>query len=70
LTTIALLALSVIASEQRVWVDSADRVFRDTEGRNLIMHGVNVVYKVAPYIPDMQVFEAQDSLSAKDIADL
>lgn len=64
------MALSVIASEQRVWVDSADRVFRDTEGRNLIMHGVNVVYKVAPYIPDVQVFEAQDSLSAKDIADL
>lgn len=43
---------------------------RDTKGRHTIFHGVNVVYKIPPYIPDSQVFDAQTSLNDKDIDDL
>ena len=35
----------------------------------MIYHGVNVVYKVAPYIPDEDKFDAQTSLADKDIQD-
>ena len=34
------------------------------------MHGVNVVYKIAPYIPDKDTFDSQNSLNDGDIQDL
>ena len=34
------------------------------------MHGVNVVYKIAPYIPDQDTFDSQNSLNDGDIQDL
>lgn len=43
---------------------------RDSEGRHTIFHGVNVVYKIPPYIPDSQVYDSQNSLNDKDIDDL
>jgi len=51
---------------------SADmrRVVRDQHGRQVIYHGVNVVYKIAPYIPIEDHFDSQNSLSDKDIDDL
>ena len=42
----------------------------DQEGRPTIFHGVNVVYKVDPYIPSNGDFDPQNSLNIKDIADL
>ena len=36
----------------------------------VLLHGVNVVYKVPPYIPDTQSFDSQKSLTAEDIANL
>ena len=51
-------------------IDSANRVFTDAEGRQVIMHGVNVVYKMPPYIPEDTGFDPELSLSDKDIADL
>ena len=36
----------------------------------VLLHGVNVVYKVPPYIPDTQTFDPQKSLTAEDIANL
>lgn len=36
----------------------------------MIYHGVNVVYKIAPYMPIEDKFDAQLSLSDKDIKDL
>ena len=35
----------------QVYVDPSTRAIRDPEGRHLIFHGVNVVYKLPPYIP-------------------
>lgn len=37
--------------------DPNGRVIRDAEGRHLILHGVNVVYKIAPYIPDRETWD-------------
>jgi endoglycosylceramidase len=53
-----------------IWIDSEDRVIRDEKNRHVIFHGVNVVEKIAPYIPDQNVFDSQASLTDKDILDL
>ena len=42
----------------------------DAARRTVIFHGVNVVYKVHPYIPQSDVFDNQLSLTDKDIDDL
>ena len=49
---IALLASVFAEPEGKISIDSQNRVVRDADGRHIIFHGVNVVYKVAPYIPD------------------
>lgn len=69
---IALTALiaSVAARAKGYPTDAKQRVIRDAEGRHVIYHGVNVVYKVAPYIPDEDAFDPQTSLADKDIQDL
>lgn len=51
-------------------MDESQRVIKDQYGRHVIYHGVNVVYKVAPYLPDRVNFDPQDSLTEKDIFDL
>jgi hypothetical protein len=54
-----------------VKVDTKNRVFRDSAGRHLIFHGVNVVYKVDPYIPSMYSnFTPDTSLDDRDVKDL
>jgi endoglycosylceramidase len=42
----------------------------DSSRRSVIFHGVNVVYKVFPYIPKRDVFDSQLSLTDDDIDDL
>jgi endoglycosylceramidase len=42
----------------------------DEYGRNILFHGVNVVYKVSPYIPSDGEFDINDSLNADDIQNL
>ena len=39
-------------------VDSSDRSLRDSWGRQVILHGVNVVYKQEPYMPDLDTFSS------------
>lgn len=58
------------ASSKAYPTDAKQRIIRDAEGRHVIYHGVNVVYKVAPYIPDEDKFDSQTSLNDKDIQDL
>ena len=33
-------------------VDPATRTIRDAKGRQVLFHGVNAIYKEAPYIPN------------------
>ena len=42
----------------------------DQYNRTMIFHGVNVVLKVPPYIPETEYFSIEDSLTDKDIDDL
>jgi len=65
---LACLAAAAGASD-KVWIDEK-QVVRDAEGRQLLLHGVNIVYKVAPYIPETDVFTPETSLTDEDIADL
>jgi endoglycosylceramidase len=50
-TTAAACLMLGLACASQITIDSSTRQLRDSEGRSVIFHGVNVVYKVAPYIP-------------------
>ena len=62
----AILANSALASQElssdptgkRIDIDTANRTFVDANGRQVIFHGVNVVYKVDPYIPSDGEFDS------------
>ncbi len=43
---------------------------KDASGRSVIFHGVNIVYKVAPYIPARDQFDSQLSLTDAELDDL
>lgn len=45
-------------------------MFIDPEGRSLLFHGVNAVYKVDPFIPSNGAFDPAKSLNEEDIANL
>ena len=52
------------------YIDWSTRTIRDKDGRHLILHGVNIVYKVTPYIPSNETFDSQNSLTDNDIKNL
>lgn len=48
-----------------------DRKLRDEFGRHVILHGTNVVFKIDPFIPDLDSdFDPENSLTVEDIEDL
>jgi hypothetical protein len=49
----ALVAAIACAQEGRISVDPSIRMLRDEHGRAVLFHGVNAVYKMPPYIPNM-----------------
>ena len=51
----------------RIAVNPQTMSLVDEYGRNILFHGVNVVYKIAPYIPSDSDFDIGDSLNAEDI---
>ena len=53
-----------------VTVNPSSKMLTDSEGRTLLLHGVNAIYKVPPYIPSNSKFDPEISLSADDISDL
>jgi endoglycosylceramidase len=57
-------------SSARIDIDSGSRTFTDASGRQVLFHGVNVVYKVDPYIPSNGEFDSQNSLNDEDIVSL
>ena len=62
--------LSGASASNKVYIDTSTRTLRDTHDRQLTFHGVNVVFKIDPYIPEVDTFDPENSLSSKDIADL
>ena len=61
---------ALLASYASAVIKIEDRVFVDEQGRQKIFHGVNVVYKVDPYIPSQGEFDSELSLNDEDIANL
>jgi endoglycosylceramidase len=51
----------------RLDIDSSSRFFIDQDDRQVLLHGVNVVYKVTPYIPSTGDWDTEDSLDDHDI---
>jgi endoglycosylceramidase len=72
----ALISAAVIAllegtsATSKIYVDPSTRTVRDEHDRHAIFHGVNIVYKINPYIPDETKFNIEDSLNSEDIANL
>ena len=57
-------------SKWGVSLDPWSRHFVDGYGRARVFHGVNVVYKRAPYIPNIDAYDPQLSMSDEDIMNL
>ena len=72
LTSLAAAAIAAVASAatNQVGINPDTRMFVDPEGRSVIFHGHNVVYKVDPYIPSEGAFDPENSLNDEDIANL
>ena len=67
LTTLATVAL---AQQGQITINTNSRLMQDGSRRSVIFHGVNVVYKVHPFIPQNDTFDSQLSLTDAEIDDL
>lgn len=54
----------------RIQVDPNTQHFIDEYGRVRIFHGVNVVYKLPPFLPNLTHFDPQNSLTDDDLTNL
>ena len=70
LAILALISSTVVAQKGRISINPQARQMIDESRRSVIFHGVNVVYKVDPYIPDRENFDSQLSLTDKELDDL
>jgi hypothetical protein len=66
----ALLATAVLAQKGQISINPKTKLMQDSSGRSVIFHGVNVVYKVHPYIPLRDKFDPQLSLTDAELDDL
>lgn len=67
-----LILLSLILSltgltNSKISINKDTRQFQDEEGRTVVFHGVNVVYKLPPYTPVTESFDPFYSLSQEDV---
>jgi hypothetical protein len=54
LTTLsAAFILAIVQAADPLSVNATTRFLIDSSGRTVLLHGVNVVYKIDPYIPTM-----------------
>ena len=60
----------VCATANPLHVNPETRFLVDSFGRTTLLHGVNAIYKIDPYIPSQGDFDAQNSLNDEDIANL
>lgn len=63
-------AVVAVAAAGSFHVDPSTRTLRDSTNRQVLFHGVNVVYKQKPYIPDTDDYNIEDSLNDRDIQNL
>ena len=65
-----LLIIAVSAFDRRIKMNPTTHMFEDSVGRSAIFHGVNVVVKIPPYLPNVDTFDPKFSLSSEDITNL
>lgn len=65
-----LLIVNIHSQLSRIQVDPESQHFIDEYGRVRIFHGVNVVYKIPPYLPNLTQFDPQNSLTNDDLNNL
>ncbi len=64
---LVLLLLTVQIKSGKIKIDTSTGQFVDEFGRSIVFHGVNVVYKLPPYLPTLDKFDPFNSLSEEDI---
>ena len=64
----SLFLLSLITLNKCFIIDPTKQFMLDESGRYKIFHGVNVVVKLPPYIPDTEKFDPYTSFTDEDIA--
>lgn len=68
---IVALQLAAQVSGLGITVNPETRFMEDAFGRTVIFHGVNAIYKIAPYIPTIDgPFDSDNSMNAEDIQNL
>ena len=66
-----LLALgAAIVAAEKISIDPATHNFIDNAGRTRIFHGMNAVYKIAPWHPTTTGFDSTSTLSDIDASNL
>jgi endoglycosylceramidase len=66
IASVVLLWVAPAAAQPRPPLGHAGRWITDADGRVVILHGVNMVYKVPPYAPDAAGFGADDAAFLRD----
>jgi endoglycosylceramidase len=64
------LIIHIHSQLSHIQVDRNTQQFLDEYGRIRIFHGVNVVYKIPPYLPNLTHFDPQNSLTNDDLNNL
>jgi endoglycosylceramidase len=64
------LSLAFVATQARVRVDRGSKFMADEFNHSLHYHGVNVVYKLPPFYPPADAFDANYSLADQDLENL
>eukprot|EP01035_Chromulina_nebulosa_P021379 gene21379-27696_t len=70
---IGLLSLSIVSSTNavaKIKVNPLNHLFLDEYNRTITFHGVNAVYKIAPWHPNVDGFDSESSLSDIDAKNL
>jgi hypothetical protein len=61
---------SIIQDDNNIKINPSTHMFIDKQRRTRLFHGVNAVYKLAPYYPDSTKFDAMNSLGVQDAINL
>jgi endoglycosylceramidase len=67
---LAAIGTAAMMADARINVEPETRQFVDENGRSVIFHGVNVVYKIDPFIPSQGDFDPENSLNEEDMVNL
>lgn len=63
---VVILTTSAVVRDQTIRIDPSSKTFIDSISRTRIFHGVNAVFKIAPWHPDTKGFDSNNTLSIDD----